>query len=46
VPDAISVNGTVSRLVLEDLRERAGVSKHRGNVNMEAVNNVKYMYRK
>ena len=38
-PNAVLEDGMVSRLVLEDLREQAGVCK---NVCMQAVSNAKY----
>ena len=38
-PNAARANGTVSRLVLDDLRERESTG---GDVNMQAVSDVKY----
>ena len=41
-PNNLGVNGTMSRFVLEDLMEQAECESTGGNVNMQAVSNVKY----
>ena len=40
-PNDVRANGTVSRLVLDHVREREECEITGGNVNMQAVNNVK-----